>query len=404
MLTRVHNEFCSLFYNTDASPQMSNYSSSSGGVGVIRTGGRGPSGEQAKLDFGDVVGTATVNGREFTGHVIELRDGIVYVDGVPQDIKAEDDAKVVYRTADIRVTGNVVRVQSTSGHIAVDSANNIQTTSGDISVVNSHGTISTVSGDVDVHGNYTCADPPTSIHGRISTVTVLRDAGNPVAAEDTMDISEGNFEMDFADLMERQSYIHADMENGDFESMLEFLSDPDVPVTDRQKWALPYLQDCIDMDKEAVFRKVYDLYTGEKPLDPEFGLRAIDKGRSSMFIMMIRDGKVRLDAGYLPKIAAKGGNWIHTFSTAVLCGCPNRNPDILTAAVGTKEYDFVEELLLAKYPVDEDAVCARIDSSCEYMMGVVMYKTLASNTFKKYADMFLESTQWVPKADRRRNY
>ena len=100
-------------------------------------------------------GSVTINGVEYQGKNISIRDGSVFVDGEVQSLISAQQITV-------SVQGAVNHVSTTSGDITVvGDVKGVETTSGDIDCNHVLGNVTTVS------GNVVCND----IAGRVSTVS-----------------------------------------------------------------------------------------------------------------------------------------------------------------------------------------------------------------------------------------
>jgi len=108
-----------------------------------------------------------VNGKQYNGNNVSMRNGIVYIDGKLADT---NDEKVITITVtgniqsleadyckSIIVNGDVNKLQTTSGDVECGNVTgNIQSTSGDIECGNIGGDASSTSGDIkcgDVQGS-----------------------------------------------------------------------------------------------------------------------------------------------------------------------------------------------------------------------------------------------------------
>lgn len=94
-------------------------------------------------------GRIVVDGREFKGRNISIKNNKVVVDGVEQDGELVGDINVV-------VHGDVQDLENGSGNVKAQNVGNINTGSGDVECGNVSGSIKTGSGDVDcdrVNGN-----------------------------------------------------------------------------------------------------------------------------------------------------------------------------------------------------------------------------------------------------------
>lgn len=89
-----------------------------------------------------LAGKITINGKEFVGKSVSVYgDGTISVDG---DVVVSSSVKV-----SIVVHGDAEEVKTTSGDVTCnDVGRNVSTTSGDVSCGNVSGDISTVSGDI----------------------------------------------------------------------------------------------------------------------------------------------------------------------------------------------------------------------------------------------------------------
>lgn len=139
---------------------------------VIHNGSSG----RSTIRFGNHAGTATIDGRQYTGKVIEVRDGQIWVDGKAQDVKDKDGKSITYRPANIEVKGDVQTVQTTSGDISVTGAvGRMQSTSGDVTVEGDClGTCQTTSGDIKISGAYKCSMAPSTVSGDIRYIKPAR--------------------------------------------------------------------------------------------------------------------------------------------------------------------------------------------------------------------------------------
>lgn len=116
------------------------------------------------------MGTITINGVNYTGSNICIRNNHVVVDGkdITPDLKeiniqVQGDIQqlVVDSCNAITVHGNVGNLNSTSGDVTCQNVGSLQTTSGDVEAQDVTGNVRTVSGDVRAK----------TIHGGTSTVS-----------------------------------------------------------------------------------------------------------------------------------------------------------------------------------------------------------------------------------------
>ena len=87
-------------------------------------------------------GRVVVDGREFVGNNVSIKNGKVIVDGKTQDGELVGDINVT-------VHGDVQLLVSGSGSVTAESVGEISTGSGDVNCANVAGSIRTGSGDVD---------------------------------------------------------------------------------------------------------------------------------------------------------------------------------------------------------------------------------------------------------------
>lgn len=94
-----------------------------------------------------ILSSIVINGQSYSGTNIQINGDKVVIDGKASSQKLRGDVSIV-------IVGNVQNINTTSGDVTVNgSAKSIQTTSGDVSVEqNCTSNISTVSGDVTISG------------------------------------------------------------------------------------------------------------------------------------------------------------------------------------------------------------------------------------------------------------
>lgn len=98
-----------------------------------------------------VGGKIKINGKEYKGNAISIKNGRVIVDGKEQEEETDEKGtKVVYRNVTITVAGDVKSVETSSGDVHVaGNVGSARSTSGDIVVTGVvSGSVSSVSGDV----------------------------------------------------------------------------------------------------------------------------------------------------------------------------------------------------------------------------------------------------------------
>lgn len=94
-------------------------------------------------------GKVTINGKSYSGSNVQIRDGVVIVDGKNQE-------GILQGPITVFVEGDAHNIETQSGDITARDVGSIQTTSGDVSCGNVNGNIQTTSGDVscgDVGGS-----------------------------------------------------------------------------------------------------------------------------------------------------------------------------------------------------------------------------------------------------------
>jgi formylmethanofuran dehydrogenase subunit C len=130
---------------------------STGGGGIYFSSGSKLTAQRVALMRLNAGSSVTVNGERITGPcTVEVRDGVLYLDGKAREKKKEEEGVRV----EIHIVGNVVDtggILLDAGMISVmgDVTGPIRTASGDVSIGGAlkSGSITTMSGDVVVHGN-----------------------------------------------------------------------------------------------------------------------------------------------------------------------------------------------------------------------------------------------------------
>jgi len=83
-----------------------------------------------------------INGQSYSGNNIQIKDGVVIIDGVRQSGKLTGPITV-------NVDGDVESIETGSGDVTAKNVGHIETGSGDIDCNDVSGGVATMSGDID---------------------------------------------------------------------------------------------------------------------------------------------------------------------------------------------------------------------------------------------------------------
>jgi len=113
-----------------------------------------------------------INGRRYYGNSVSVTNGGIYIDGVLQDQEDEGEQNVRYTPVSVHVHGDapVESIRSQSASVTVEgNAGEVITQSGRVTIKgNCSGRCKTMSGRIDIGGDYTAVDEPSTMSGRVT--------------------------------------------------------------------------------------------------------------------------------------------------------------------------------------------------------------------------------------------